>query len=71
MALFSQSLSLSNVCAFILSKLLVALMGFPRFGTAFDPETANEGTQSKQNDVRHTWYVVSHCRPHDTGSIKG
>jgi hypothetical protein len=21
--------------------------------------------------VRHTWYVVSHCRPHDTGSIKG
>ena len=36
-ALFSKSLTLSNVYAFILAKLLIALMGFPRCGTAFTP----------------------------------
>jgi len=70
-ALFSQSLTLAKVCAFIVSKLLIAHMGFPKLGAAFDPETAQECTQSKPNDVRQAWYVVSLCRPQDTRGIKG
>jgi hypothetical protein len=46
-------LTLPNGCALILSTLLVAQMGFPSFGEAFDPETADECTQSKLNDIRH------------------
>jgi len=70
-ALFSLSLTLPNVCALILSKSLIALMGIPQLGAAIDPKTAHECTQSKLNDVRHAWYVVSHCRPQKTGGIKG
>jgi hypothetical protein len=70
-ALILQSLTLRIVCAFIGSKLLMALMGFPRLGVAFDPETAHECTKSKLNAVRHALNVVSHCSPLDTGGIKG
>jgi len=70
-ALFSQSLTVPNVCAFILSKLLIALMGFPRLRTAFHPETTHEYTQSKLNNLHHAWYVVVQCTPQDTGDIKG
>jgi len=43
-ALFSKSLTLSNVSAFIHSKLLIVLMGFPRLGAAFYTQTAHEST---------------------------
>jgi len=70
-ALFLQSLTLPNVCAFILSKLLIALMGFPRLGAAFYIEISHEHTQSMLNDVRHARYVVSHGRPPDSWGLKG
>jgi len=44
LALFSKSLTLPNVYALILSKLLIALMGFPRLGAAFYTEAADECT---------------------------
>jgi len=69
-ALFSKYLTLPNVYAFILSKLLIALMGFPRLGAAFYPETAHECTQSKLYDVRHAWYVVPQRRPLDSRGLK-
>ena len=34
-------------------------------------ETAHECTQSKLNDVCHTWYVVPDCRRPDSGAVKG
>ena len=37
---FSQSLSLSNGCAVILSKLLIMLMGLQRLHVAFYTETS-------------------------------
>jgi len=43
-ALFSKYLTLLNVYAFIRSKLLIALMGFPTLGAAFYAETAHECT---------------------------
>ena len=46
-------------------------MGFPTLGAAFYPKTAHERTQSKLDDVHHERYVVSDCRPQDTGGIKG
>jgi hypothetical protein len=45
--------------AFILSKLLIMLMGFPRLGVAFDTMTAHEYTRIKLKNVCHAWYVVS------------
>ena len=69
-AFLLKSLTLPNVCAFILSKLLIALMGFPWLGAAFYAETAHEGTSRMLNNVRHTWYVVSQCRPFDSGGLK-
>jgi hypothetical protein len=45
-ALFSKSLTLPNMYAFILSKLLIALMGFPRLGAAFYTETAQKCRKS-------------------------
>jgi len=69
-ALFSQSLTLPNVCAFILSKLLIVLMGFPRLGAALYTEIARERTQSKLTDVCHWWLVGHHCRPPDCGGLK-
>jgi len=69
-ALFLQSLTLPNVCVFILSKLLIALMGFPRLDAAFYTETTHERTGNKWNNVRHSWYVVSHCRPPNSRGLK-
>jgi len=69
-ALFSKSLTLPDVYAFILSKLLIALMGFPRLGAAFYTETAQECTQSQLYDVRHAWYVVPQCWPLDSRGLK-
>jgi len=69
-ALFSKSLTLPDVYAFILSKLLIALMGCPRPGAAFYTETAHECTQSQLYDVCHAWYVVLQCRPLDSRGLK-
>jgi len=69
-ALFSKSLTLPDVYTFILSKLLIALMGFPRLGAAFYTETAHECTYSQQYDVRHARYVVPQCRPLDSRAHK-
>jgi len=68
---FSKSLILPILCAFILSKLLIVLMGFPTLCAAFYTKTAHECTQSKLNDMRHTWYVVSQCMPLDLRGLKG
>ena len=70
-ALFSQSLTLPNVCVSILSKLLIALMGFPSLGAVFQMETAHERAQSKLNDMHNAWYVLSQCRPLDSVGVKG
>jgi len=70
-ALFLKSLTLPSVCAFILSKLLIALMGFPRLGASFSTQTTHECTQSKLKEVRHAWYVVSQCGPLDSGGLNG
>jgi len=70
-ALFSQFLTLLNVCTFILSKLLIALMGFPRLGVAVYTEIDHEPTKSKQTDVHHAWYVVTHCMLPNYGGLKG
>jgi len=69
-ALFSKSLTLPNVYAFILSKFLIALMGFPIFRVAFDTETAHEFTYSQLYDVHHAWYMVPQCRPLDSRGLK-
>ena len=65
-ALFSQSLTLSNICAFILSKLLITLICYHRLQEALSTETAHEYTQSKQNDMHHAEYVARYCRPLDS-----
>jgi len=70
-ALCTKSLTASYVYAFILSKHLIALLGFPRLGTAFYTQTAHECAYSKLNDVRHAWYVVSQRRPLDSAVLKG
>ena len=70
-ALISQSLTLPIFWAFILFTLLIALMGFPRLGVVFYPETAHEFTQSKQCYVRHAQHVVYHYWPLSLGSLKG
>jgi hypothetical protein len=70
-ALFSQCLTLPNVCAFILFKLLIVLLGFPRLAVAFYRETAHERTQRNLNLMCHAWCVVYHCRPQNTRCIKG
>jgi len=70
-ALVSKSLTVPNVCAFIPSKLLIALMGFPRLGAAFYTQTADGCTQSNLNDVRHPWYVDAQSGPLDSGGHKG
>ena len=71
MALFPQSLTLPNVCASSLSKLVITLMRLPRLGVACYTKIAHERTQSKLNDVCHAWYEVSKCRPPDSGGLKG
>jgi hypothetical protein len=53
-----MSLTLPNVYASILSKLLIPFMGFPRLGAAFYTETAHECTQSQLYDVRHAQYMI-------------
>jgi hypothetical protein len=44
MGLILKSLTLPDVYAFILSKLLTALKGFPKRGAAIYTETAHECT---------------------------
>jgi len=43
-AVFWKSLTVPNVDAFILSSVLIALMGFARVGAAFYTETADDCT---------------------------
>jgi hypothetical protein len=43
-ALFSKSLTLPNVYEFILSKLVIKLMRFPRLGEPFQTQSAHEYT---------------------------
>jgi len=62
-ALFPKCLNLPNVYAFILSKLLIALMGFPRLALVLHTETAHASTQSQLYDVCHGRYVVSQGTP--------
>jgi len=69
-ALFSKSLTFPDVYTFILSKLLIALIGFPRLGVAIYTETAHEFTYSQLYDVCHPWYVVPQCRPLDSRGLK-
>jgi hypothetical protein len=41
----------------------------PMSGCEFYIKTALERTQSRLNDVHHSWFGVSHCRPLDYGSL--
>jgi len=61
-ALISKSLTLPNVYIFILSKLLIVLMGFPRPGAAFYTNTGNQCAYSQPYDVCHAWYAVPQSR---------
>jgi len=70
-ALISKSLTLPTVCAFILSKFVIMLMGFPRLGVAFYTETVHECTYSQLYSMRHGWYVVPQCWPLNSGGLKG
>jgi len=67
---FAKSLSFPDVYALNLSKLLIALIGFPRLDAAFFTETAPECTRSQLYDVRHAWYMVPQGRPLDSRGLK-
>jgi hypothetical protein len=58
-----------NVNTVILSKLLIALMRFPRLDAAFYTQTPHECTISKLNDVHHAWYLFSQYGPLDSGGF--
>jgi len=70
-ALFLKSLTLPNVYAIILCKLVMTLMGFPKLRGAFHTLVAHECTKSQLNYVRHAQCAVPQCRPPDTGGLKG
>jgi hypothetical protein len=70
-ALFLKALTFPNGWAFILSKLLIALMGVQSLGAAVYTLTAHECTQSMLNVLRHAWYVVPQYGPLDLGRLKG
>jgi len=70
-ALCSKTLTLPIVYALILPKLLIPFMCFLRLSAAIYTETAHECTKSKVNAMRHTGYVVSQSRPHDSRGLKG
>jgi len=70
-ALFSKSLTHPNVYAFILSKLLIALMHIPKLGEAFYTGTAHGCTKSQLYDMRPASYVVPQYRPLDSGALNG
>jgi hypothetical protein len=55
---FSQSLTHPDVYGFILTKLLLALIGFSRLGATSYTETAHEYTYRQLYDVRHSWYMI-------------
>jgi hypothetical protein len=57
-----MSLTLPNVYAFILSEMLIVLMGFPSLGAARYTKTVHKCTESELYAVDHGWYVVPHCR---------
>jgi len=69
-ALSLTFLTLPNVNAFILSELLITLMGFPRLGLAFYTYTAHECTQSPLYDMCQAWYLVPYHRQLDSGGLK-
>jgi len=69
-ALFSKSLTLPTVYAFILSILLIALMGFPWLIAASYTLTDYECTRSQLYDTRDGWIVVPQCSPLDSGRLK-
>jgi hypothetical protein len=46
-------LTVPDIHAFVLSKLLIVFMGFPRLGAGFYTEIAHEYTYSHLSDVRH------------------
>jgi len=69
-ALFSKSLTLPDVYAFIPSKLPITLMSVPWLGAAFYTETAHECPYSPMYKVRHAGYVVSQFRPLDSRVLK-
>jgi hypothetical protein len=70
-ALSSRSLTLPNVCASVLFKWKITLIGFPRLGAAVYTQTAVECIESKLNDVCDAWNVASQRRLLDSGSLKG
>jgi len=70
-ALLSKSLTLPIDCTYILSNLLIMLIGFHRLCVAIYTETAYESTQSGLNNVCHILYVVSQCRPLDSSGLMG
>jgi len=68
--LFSKYLTCPNVYAFILSTLLIALMGFRRLGAALYSKTAHEWSQSQPCNVPHVWYVIPQWWPLDSRGLK-
>jgi hypothetical protein len=69
-ALFLKSLTLPNLYASILSKLLIVLIGYSRFCVAYYTKTLYECTKRQLNNVHHTWYVVPQCRPLNSRGFK-
>jgi hypothetical protein len=56
--------------AFMVSKLLITLMGFSRPGNVFFIQTPHEHTWSKLYDMYHGCDVVTLCRPLNSGLLK-
>jgi hypothetical protein len=57
-ALFSKKWTVPIVKTFILSKLVITLMGFRTLRRTFHTQTASDYTWKKLNDVCHGWYIV-------------
>jgi hypothetical protein len=59
----------SNICAFILSKLQIVLINFPRVGAAVYTKTTPDFTYGELYDMRDAWKVVRQFRPLDSRGL--
>jgi len=66
----TKCLTLPNIYAFILSDLLIMLIGYRWLVAALYTLTANECFYSQWYDVHSAWYVVPQCRPLHSGVLK-
>jgi len=62
----------SSQCRFFHShQMRNCTQGFPMTWHDLYTETGNQWRSPKPNSFHHAWYVLSHCRPLDSGGLKG